>query len=141
MSTTLPSPHELPSALPTTSPGDAPTPFRRPPRKRRWGFVLLVMLPILVVPVLGYFAYVWSVARKQGTPQLTAEVKRGKLVITVSERAELESSKTIDVRCEVKTKEIKLVDILPEGTRVTKGQEVCKLDTEELTRQRNEQGV
>jgi RND family efflux transporter MFP subunit len=127
--------------LPATNPGDAPASFRRPPRKRRWGFVLLLMLPVLALPVLGYFAYVWYVAPKQGTPQLTAEVKRGKLVITVSERAELESSKTIDVRCEVKTKEIKLVDIVPEGTRVTKGQEVCKLDTEELTRQRNEQGV
>jgi RND family efflux transporter MFP subunit len=103
--------------------------------------MLLVMLPILAVPVLGYFGYVRYLAPKQDAPQLTAEVKRGKLVITVSERAELESSKTIDVRCEVKTKEIKILDIVPEGTRVTKGQEVCKLDTEELTRQRNEQGV
>ena len=57
---------------------------------------------------------------------------RGDLPVVVTERGELDSIKSIMVRCDVEAKEIKLVHIVPEGTRVKKGEEVAQFDTEEL---------
>jgi len=49
---------------------------------------------------------------------ITATVKRAVLSITVTERGELESSKTIDARCEVEGYQNKIVSLIPEGTKV-----------------------
>ena len=51
-------------------------------------------------------------------PDITATVKRGTLPVTVTERGELESSLTVDARCEVEGYQNKIVTILPEGTAV-----------------------
>ncbi len=68
-------------------------------------------------------------------------VTRGTLPIVVIERGEIESAKTTDAICEVEGREIKLVSILPEGTRVTKDQEVAKFDPEKLNRSFAEQEI
>jgi RND family efflux transporter MFP subunit len=72
--------------------------------------------------------------------EITAMVKRANLSITVTERGELESSKTIDARCEVEGYQNKIVSILPEGTKVKgpgwfwwePGQVVVTFDKEKL---------
>jgi RND family efflux transporter MFP subunit len=74
-------------------------------------------------------------------PVITATVIRGDLPITVVERGELESSQSIDVACEVEREQIKIVSILPEGTRVTKGTEVVRLDTDALLKAKSEQEI
>jgi len=76
------------------------------------------------------------------TDEITATVKRATLPITVIERGELESSKTIDARCEIEgtTFQNKIVTILPEGTKVKgpgwfwwePGQIVVTFDKEKL---------
>ncbi len=71
---------------------------------------------------------------------LTAPVVRGELVITVTERGELESSQSIQVNCEIEGGG-KLATILPEGTRVTKGQEVARFDVDALSKSINQQEV
>ena len=53
----------------------------------------------------------------------------------------MESSSTVDSHCEVEGREIKLVSILTEGAHVTKGQEVCRFDTEKLQKSYSEQEV
>jgi RND family efflux transporter MFP subunit len=63
------------------------------------------------------------------------------LVIKVTEGGELESSKTFDVRCEVEGRQTKLVEMLPEGTRVTRGQVVARLDPGEIQRSFAEQEI
>lgn len=60
---------------------------------------------------------------------LTASATRGDLVITVTERGELESSQSLTVSCDIEGGG-KLVSIKPEGTRVTAGEEVARFDTD-----------
>ena len=65
---------------------------------------------------------------------LTAPVARGDMPVTVIERGELDSTNSVIVRCDVEGERIKLVSIVPEGTRVNKNDEVCRFDTDELTK-------
>ena len=66
-------------------------------------------------------------------PVLTAPVTRGELVINVTERGELESSQSLRVNCEIDGGG-KLVTIAKEGTKVTKGEEVARFDTDALAK-------
>ncbi|MCE9529131.1 MAG: efflux RND transporter periplasmic adaptor subunit [Planctomycetales bacterium] len=66
-------------------------------------------------------------------PVLTATVTRGELVINVTERGELESSQSLRVNCEIDGGG-KLVTIAKEGTKVTKGEEVARFDTDALAK-------
>jgi RND family efflux transporter MFP subunit len=94
-----------------------------------------------LVAVSG-FGWWWHTRSTGGPPvRVTAVVNRGELPITVTERGELESSSTVDARCEVEGEQMKLVSILPEGVHVTKGQIVAKFDTEKLQRSYAEQEV
>ena len=58
-------------------------------------------------------------------------VKPAHLPVTVVERGILESSENEDVFCQVEGSTT-IISILPEGTRVTKGQLVCELDSSAL---------
>src|SRR5205823_6414909 len=59
----------------------------------------------------------------------------------VSEKGELESAKTITVKCEVEVEQIRLISIVPEGTRVKKGDEVVRFDSDKLKRSLAEQEI
>ena len=72
---------------------------------------------------------------------ITATATRGDLPILVVDRGELESAKTVDARCEVEGRQIKIVEILPEGTAVKKDQIVVRFDADELTVQHAKQAV
>ncbi|MDR3623323.1 MAG: efflux RND transporter periplasmic adaptor subunit [Paludisphaera borealis] len=61
----------------------------------------------------------------------TAEVKSGKLSVVVDEWGTLEASRRNDVACQVEGQSA-ILSILPEGTRVKKGQLVCELDSASL---------
>jgi RND family efflux transporter MFP subunit len=104
---------------------------------------LVLKLTILVVAlVLGVWGVKhWFFNSSAKAAEITGSVTRGLLPITVTERGELESSKTVDVRCEVEGYQIKIVTIVPEGTRVTKDQEVVTFDTDQLKRQHDDQEV
>jgi HlyD family secretion protein len=86
---------------------------------------------------------VWMFGRvkSSGPDVVTAPVVRGDLPVIVVERGELDSIKSIVVRCEVEGERIKLVHIVPEGTHVSKGDEVAKFDTDELRKQSEQQRV
>ena len=58
-------------------------------------------------------------------------VKAANLPVTVSERGALESSSNDDAYCQVEG-QTTIITIVPEGTRVTKGQLVCELDSATL---------
>jgi RND family efflux transporter MFP subunit len=112
-----------------------------------WKIVfVLVALIALAVAAWGVQRWLWP-ANTAGA-ELTAAVSRGDLPIVVTERGDLESSKTITVKCDVefsgeqqRSPGLKIVSILPEGTRVTKGQVVVELDTDKLKRTLAEQEV
>jgi RND family efflux transporter MFP subunit len=62
------------------------------------------------------------------------------MIITVTERGELESAKSTNVLCEVEGGG-KLATIIPEGTRVKKGDEIARFDMDVLQKGINEQEV
>ena len=74
------------------------------------------------------------------TDVVTATATRGELVINVTDRGELESSKSTNVICEVEGGG-KIATIVSEGTRVKKGDEICKFDSNQLTEAINKQEV
>lgn len=94
----------------------------------------------LLIVVLAWLLHGWISGGSTST-DITAIAIRADLPITVSERGELESSHTVDVRCEVEGYQNKLITILPEGTRVTKGQVVAAFDADQLNRSLLEQEV
>jgi len=91
-----------------------------------------------LLPIGG--GLIWKFSASSVAEEITATVKRANLTITVTERGELESSKTIDARCEVEGYQNKIVSILPEGTKVKgpgwfwwePGQIVVTFDREKL---------
>lgn len=72
---------------------------------------------------------------------LTAAAVQGELRVTVTERGELSSVDETVVECEVEGRDAKLLTILPEGTRVSQGDVVATLDTDEQVKALNEQRV
>jgi RND family efflux transporter MFP subunit len=150
---TLSNPTELaPPVAAALSPrlGDTPVLAARAavPRKarpaarwRRLGWKLLV--GALVVGGTVWGGSRWVGKDPAQAREITGTVVRGMLPITVTERGELESSKSVDIRCEVQARQgaIKIVKIEPEGTPVKKGDAVVHLDTEELNRSYAEQEI
>jgi RND family efflux transporter MFP subunit len=118
-----------------------PNPFRNP--GRRPGPRILKFMIALAVVGGGVWAASrwWPSSAGASTAVITAAVTRSSLPITVTERGELESAQTVDGRCEVEVQQIKIVSILPEGAKVTKGQEVVKFDTEQLQKNFVEQEI
>jgi RND family efflux transporter MFP subunit len=113
-----------------------------PPRRQglqRKAVVALAALPVLAG--LGWGASHWLRSAGPDTVEITATAARGDLPIVVTERGELESSKTVIAKCEVEVEQIKIVEILPEGTRVKQGDDVVRLDTDKLKRTLAEQEV
>jgi RND family efflux transporter MFP subunit len=108
-------------------------------RKSPLRFLWLLCLPILGLIV--WYIYSLAVPANSGGASITAKATKGELVVTVTERGELESAKSVLVRCEVEGERYKIIEILPEGTLLKKGQEVLRLDAEELTRRCAEQEV
>jgi HlyD family secretion protein len=100
------------------------------------GLVLLVALA-----GAGFWGYQrWQSGQDRGEDVLTAAARRGDLVLTVVERGELESAQSVQVVCEIEGGG-KLVTIVSEGTRVSKGEEVARFDTDALQKAINEQEV
>jgi HlyD family secretion protein len=134
--------------LPPTDPIPEPKSYRPPEpwtppvsRRRRGLGWLWAVLFLVAAGAAGYAGWrAWSAARMPPSV-LTAQAVRGDLPIVVTERGELESAKSVQVICEVEGEKIKLVSILPEGTQVSKGQEVAKYDTEAIQRSYLEQEV
>lgn len=95
---------------------------------------------LALVGGVGWVAVNWATAGRKAAAVMTAPATRGELVITVTERGELESSKSTQVMCEVEGGG-KLATIVAEGTRVKKGDEIARFDTDTLTKGISEQEV
>jgi HlyD family secretion protein len=82
---------------------------------------------------VGYFGFLpaWSISSKTDRP-LVASAKRATLSITVSERGNVESCVTIDGICELDGGQSKISYLIPEGSKVKKGDVVVKFDGSEI---------
>lgn len=103
--------------------------------------VIKVGVAVAVVALLALGISQWGSAEHEVLPEVTATVVKAELPVTVMERGELESSKTVDVRCEVEGEQIKIVELISEGTRVSEGDVVIRFDTDKLSRSITEQEV
>lgn len=83
----------------------------------------------------------WGLRTRRTNDVLTAPATRGDLVITVTERGEMESKNPVQIMCEVEGGGAKLAMVTPEGTKVKKGDVVAQFDTDTLMKGINEQEV
>jgi RND family efflux transporter MFP subunit len=120
-----------------SSDGDLPV----PPSRRRLTWLWYVGGAVVLLPLLSWGMYAWLLPDNSGAVGITATASIGDLPIVVTERGELQSSRSVTAVCEVEGRQHKLVDILPEGTHVTTGQIVVRFDEEELRRRHDEQEV
>jgi RND family efflux transporter MFP subunit len=121
-----------------------PTPKFRPNSRRapRWRTLTVRLCVGLVLLALVSWGVKKALAPTDtGTGDLLAVARRASLPITVVERGELESSKSTEVVCEMEGQQNKIISILPEGTKVKKGQVVLSFNAEELKGKYDEQKV
>ncbi len=95
----------------------------------------LTLLGVFASAVAGvYYVWPWTyitrlfAATSTTAPPLTATVRRGTLPIIISAGGELTSADAVQVVCELEGQEHKIIEMLPEGTRVDTGQVVMRLD-------------
>ncbi|WP_250846908.1 efflux RND transporter periplasmic adaptor subunit [Aquisphaera insulae] len=82
---------------------------------------------------IGYFGVLpsWGTANRADRPLVTT-VRKASLTITVSERGSLESCVTVDGICELNGHQNKISYLIPEGSKVKKGDIVAKFDGSEI---------
>ncbi len=86
-----------------------------------------------IVGAIGYLGILpaWSGSGATDKP-LLALAKKATLSITVSERGNVESQVTVDGICELIGSQNKISYLIPVGTKVKKGDVVCKFDGSEI---------
>jgi HlyD family secretion protein len=99
--------------------------------KRRWVFIafFVVILASIVV---------YSATRKEKTVMLTAKVESGEFDVVVSTTGELQALRSVDIRGpeglrEARVHNVKIVDLVPEGTVVKEGDYIASLDKTDAT--------
>lgn len=93
----------------------------------------MVILGAGLVGAAGYFGWVpsWGGPGRDERP-LVVPVSKGTLKIVVNERGNLESCVTVDGTCELIGHQNKIIQLVPEGTHVEKGDIVCRFDSGEI---------
>ena len=106
---------------------------------------------ILAMAAAGGGGYYWYTQR---APERTAAldrvivqpVTRELFLHRISQRGEIESASNIDVYCEVKSSAgsntgVAILDVIPEGTQVRKGDKLATLDSSALEKERTAQQI
>jgi len=132
-----------PAALPSNHKGVHGSPANRKPAapsrlRRLWPIVAVALVLLLVIGWVIKFSFFTST---RGSDEITALVTRVDLPIIVTERGQLESAKTETAKCQVEGESSKIVFLLPEGTRVKKGEVVVRFDTDKIRRTVAEQEI
>jgi HlyD family secretion protein len=105
-----------------------------------WAVLVLVLVGIFGFGAWGLKHWVWPSSREGD--DILAVVTRQDLPIVVTERGNLESTRTIIAKCEVEGETgSKIVFLLPEGSRVQKGDVVARFDAEKMRRTVAEQDI
>ena len=117
---------------------------RRSHRTASKGLVRLAILGTVGTSVVAIAYYAWT-ALGIGNPvverPLAVTVHRATLRVVVTERGNLESTVTVDGICELNGNQNKIIQLVPEGSKVKKGDVVCKFDTSEIEKSIAQQDV
>ncbi len=103
------------------------------PQPRRGSTLWTTAIALVVISVpLAAWKFLPDFFHRETAPNvLTAEVTIGPFINRVLEQGEIESSSSVEVRCEVRsraTSGTNILEIVPEGTRVKTGDFLVKLD-------------
>lgn len=95
----------------------------------------VVIIGIVAVAAIIALILIGKAAKKKDLANLYVEAKRGKFEIIVSTTGELQAENSMDITGpdftqsrQIRAAEIKITDLVPEGTQVKKGDYVCTLD-------------
>lgn len=107
--------------------------------------VTLVLAGLLLVGGLAWFLIRLSQSTGEAEPILH-RVERGLFRHVVVEQGEIESSKNIELRCEIKARSgsgpsTSILEVVPEGTLVKAGEVVVKLDASVFEQERDGQQI
>ena len=109
-----------------------------------WTGLSGTLVAVAAVPLMAWYAIPQDSFSAEEEGPLTQQVERGTFVHELIERGEVESSSTVDVRCQVQSRGsggTALLEIIPEGTRVKEGDIICKLDSSSLENERDAQQI
>ncbi|MCU0445349.1 MAG: efflux RND transporter periplasmic adaptor subunit [Microscillaceae bacterium] len=104
---------------------------------------IIIILGVLVALVATYY---WFFSDTDSTKEVWTKVKKGKFVVAVTSSGELFAKNSLDIRGpqginSVGVWQVKVVNIIPEGTVVKKGDFIASLDGSELvTKLKERQG-
>lgn len=115
---------------------------------RRGNTLIVVLLVVAGLLLVGGIAW-YLIRASQGsvdTEPILYRVERGLFNHTVVEQGEVESSKNIELRCDVKARtgsgpSTSILEVVPEGSLVKEGDVVVKLDSSALEQERDRQQV
>ena len=104
---------------------------------------------IALVGITAPLAAAWKILpdyfSSESAPNvLTAEVTQGPFINRVLEQGEIESSSSVEVRCEVRSRNsagTNILEIVPEGTRVKEGDFLVRLDDSALKTELTQQQI
>lgn len=103
-------------------------------------FARLAAVGLLLAACVGVLVGAKYVRRQSDSvPLLLCSAERGPFVHQVTVKGELESSANVDVACEVRSRNsawIRILEVVPEGTRVQPGDFLVRLDSSQLERDR-----
>lgn len=107
--------------------------------RRRGMSITAIMVSLVIVAALCASAYaIWGkLLTGNDVPEdvLTHFVERGMFLHEVTERGEIESSRNVEIRCQVESRNSSgtaILDVVPEGTRVQEGDILVRLDSSAL---------
>lgn len=93
------------------------------------------LIVLLAIPAVAW-SFLPGLGRSSDSAgPMVCQVTRGDFLYEITERGNVESASNIEVRCEVQSLNsagTRILWIIPEGTYVTKGQEIVRLDSSAL---------
>jgi multidrug efflux pump subunit AcrA (membrane-fusion protein) len=105
---------------------------------------LLIVFALILLAGIGGLAWYYL---NKGTADaavsvVTTKVVRGPFEQIVLEQGTVESSDSYEIRCEVQsTSAVKILEVVDEGKQVSKGDELAKLDSSSLDKERVQQRI
>ena len=112
--------------------------------RHNWTKPLLFLCTTGALLILFLVRWWASDSKPTETNVLTYVVSRGAFHHVVVEQGEVESSRNVEIRCEVKTRNsqgITILEVVDEGTRVKRGDILLKLDSSALDRELVQQQI
>jgi HlyD family secretion protein len=99
---------------------------------------IIITLAVVSVAIIGLFVFNWLASRKEND-NLFAEAIRGDFEIAITASGELEAENSVDIKApeiavgrDFHASELKISDLIPEGTEVKEGDYIATIDKTQL---------